>query len=151
MSRGKRGTSDDYLKSTYRSRRAETLTFFRPGTGGGAGTSTRFQREGGTVVATFVGAQVTDTGAVLREFLHGGRVEARRAFRHAKRVYVGARYLDVLWRGSRRGCVITDYSIETIAIQGARQSNRRVALSIHFGRQVDLTNRKTLVPQNAEN
>ncbi|HMY18081.1 MAG TPA: hypothetical protein PKA58_17275 [Polyangium sp.] len=47
----------------------ETLTFFwNPGTGGGTGTQYTFQREGGTVVATFVGAQVADTGAVFAEF-----------------------------------------------------------------------------------
>lgn len=47
----------------------ETLTFFwNPGTGGGGGTQYTFQREGGTVVATFVGAQVADTGAVFAEF-----------------------------------------------------------------------------------
>jgi len=47
----------------------ETLTFFwNPGTGGGGGTQYTFQREGGTVVATFVGAQVAKTGAVFAEF-----------------------------------------------------------------------------------
>lgn len=47
----------------------ETLTFFwNPGTGGGGGTQYTFQREDATVVATFVGAQVADTGAVFAEF-----------------------------------------------------------------------------------
>jgi hypothetical protein len=47
----------------------ETLAFFwNPGTAGGSGTQYTFIREGGTVVATFVGAQVADTGAVYAEF-----------------------------------------------------------------------------------
>ena len=47
----------------------ETLTFFwHPGTGGGGGTQYTFEREDSTVIATFVGAQVADTGTVFAEF-----------------------------------------------------------------------------------
>jgi hypothetical protein len=47
----------------------ETLTFFwNPGTAGGGGTQYTFIRADLTVIATFVGAQVADTGAMFAEF-----------------------------------------------------------------------------------
>lgn len=47
----------------------ETLTFFwNPGTAGGGGLQYTFERDDSTVIATFVGAQVADTGAVFAEF-----------------------------------------------------------------------------------
>lgn len=53
----------------------ETLTFlWTPAGAGGGGTQYTFQREDTTVVATFVGAQVADTGAVSAEFEFVGGV-----------------------------------------------------------------------------
>jgi hypothetical protein len=47
----------------------ESLTFFwNPATAGGGGTQYTFEREDNTIIATFVGAQVADTGAVFAEF-----------------------------------------------------------------------------------
>jgi len=47
----------------------ETMTFFwNPGGAGAPGTQYTFKREDATTIATFVGAQVADTGAVYAEF-----------------------------------------------------------------------------------
>jgi len=58
--------------TTYVPQEGETLTFFwNPGTAGGAGLQYTFKRDtgaGAATIATFVGAQVADTGAVYAEF-----------------------------------------------------------------------------------